>query len=320
MADLAAATPDVIRGFTSSDRAPLGLCECDTTATVTVASFSTPIPAFASQIFSSGETIQVSGGSAQTLANTRYYYFVSSRSSATSGQSLLRAIKDLLEASLGGVTWTVVLTKVGSLYKIQISHNSGSSKTFDFGSSAWALALGFAGTNHTVNNGVTLTADYPSFYWWTPDMPISLTGPEVFDPAISYGIPESAGAAQRSPDMTAAYVQNGFQWSADYMFTGVQYYYKIRPQTGHANEDLETWWRNGAGKGARFLMWRNRDNATGSSAPSGGSASPYNYIEYTPNAELRAKLPAGATNPPNLVWWNVTMNCWVTENGEAILS
>lgn len=279
----------------------------------------TPIPGFASQVFATDQTVQVTGGTVQALATTRYYYFVSNRTSIANGQSLLKAIKDLLDASLSGTAWTVVLANVGGTYRVQFSHNNGSSRTVTL-SSTFATALGFtAGTTaFVVASGATVTTSYPSTWWWTPDMPVSMTGPQLFDPLVSYGVPESAGASQRAPDMTTAYVQNGVQWSATYIFNGVQYLYKVRANGGQ--QDLETWWLNGPAQGRRFLLWRSRDSATGSNAPGAGSASPYNYVEYAPQETLRGELPAVATVPPNLVYWDVTLDCWVTENGETPLT
>jgi hypothetical protein len=124
--------------------------------------------------------------------------------------------------------------------------------------------------------------------------------------------------------MTAAYVSNGIQYDAEYMFNGVQYYYKIRPQSGHTNEDLETWWAAGPRLGRRILMWRDRSNTTGSSAPSEGSASPYNYIEYNPQPDMRGAFDrvavpmAGAGIKLN--FWDVNFKFWVTENGETPLT
>ncbi len=280
----------------------------------------TPIPLFASMVESSGETVQVTTGTSQALPSTRWYYFVSNRTTASNGQSLLYELKTLLDASLAGTTWTVTLVLSSGLYKIKLVHNNGASRTVTF-SSTFATALGFTSASFAVATGATgVTATYPSYYSWTPNMPISLTGPEMFDPTLSYGVPESAGASQRAPDMTTAYVQNGVQYSAEYLFNGVQYYYKIRPQSGHTNEDLETWWKNGPCAGRRFLMWRDRDNATGSNAPSEGTASPYNYIEYAPQESLRGKFPAKPMTPYRLVNWDVKLDCWVTENGETPLS
>lgn len=280
---------------------------------------STPIPGLATQVQSSGETVQVTGGTLQTLSKARYYYFVSNKTTAANGQSLLKALKDLLDASLGGTTWTVVLTKVSGLYKIQLSHNSGSSKTITFTASL-ALNLGFANAVVVVANGVTVTADYPSVWWWTPDRPVGLTGPDLFDISLSYGIPESIGTAQRAPDGSVAYVQNGVLWSATYIFKAVEFMYKIRKQVGHTNEDLETWFLAGPAQGRRLLWWRDRDNATGSNAPGAGSSSPYNYIEYAPQDTLATTFPAVAAFPPNLLYYDVTLDLWVTQNGETPLT
>ncbi len=310
----------------------------------------TPIPAFASQIvFITGAStlaaapityVTVGAGTPVEIPRTRYFYFVSNRTSPGNGQSFLRAFKNILDSSLAGTTWTVVLAKQAStgLYKVNLSHNNGSSRTIVFtastGSPTVHTGLGFASTSIVVAAGATVVADYPSYWFWSPDMPVSMTGPELFDPAISYGIPSSLGFSQRSSDMTGAYGQHGVQYSAEYLFNGVQYNYKIRPWPGHTNEDLFTWWINGpmggdvrlpveAGPNSssnRFLLWRDRDNACGSDAPSAGSASPYNYIEYQPQDSLRARVPATHPFPNNLLWADVKIDCWVTENGESILS
>jgi hypothetical protein len=280
----------------------------------------TPIPAFASQYYAgSTDTAQVGAGAVQTLASTRWYYFVSNRTAASNGQSLLKAVKDLLDAGGGGTTFTVTLGVSFGLYRVQISHNNGSSQTITWGAALQA-ALGFSSSTSVVAAATTVTASYPSPLWWTPDMVVSLTGPTLFDPSVNYGVPTSAGAAQRSSDMTAAYVSNAVQFEAEYTFNGVQYYYKIRPQSGHTNEDLETWWNHGPQLGRRMLMWRDRSNTTGSNAPSEGSASPWNYIEYNPQADLHANLPAVPTAPPKLTFWDVTLKLWVTENGETPLT
>lgn len=318
MANVNVTTATLVRGTSHSARAPLGICECDEAdaASPTAATtFSTPIPAIASQVhYVAGSTVQVTGGTEQTLASTRYYYFVSDHTSTTSGQSLLHAIKLLLQASLGGVTWTVVLAAVSGIYKIRISHNSGSDKTITFGS--WASNLGFDGTVFTIASGATLTADWPSVYWWTPDQPVSSTGPDFFDVTYAYGVPTKPGFTQRAPDMTGAFGDNGEVVDATYVFNLVTGYYKIRKHPDRTNESLEVWWQN---KGKRLLWWRNRDNATGSSAPSGGSSSPYNYIEYQPTENVRSKIPAKAATQNMLVYWDVTFDLSATENGEAIL-
>ncbi len=280
----------------------------------------TPIPALVSQYQAgSTDTIQVTTGTLLSISTSYWYYFVSNRISTANGRSLLREVKSTLDASLAGTLWTVTLGVSGGLYKVQISHNNGSSRTITWGAALQA-ALGFSSSSTVVATATTVTANFPSPLWWTPDMVVSLTGPTLFDPSINYGVPSSAGAAQRSSDMTAAYVSNGIQYEAEYTFNGVQYYYKIRPQSGHTNEDLETWWNHGPQLGRRILMWRDRSNTTGSNAPSEGSASPWNYVEYNPQADLRANLPAVPTAPPKLTFWDVTLKLWVTENGETPLT
>jgi len=278
----------------------------------------TPIPAFTSQYLpSSTDTLQITSGTLQTLPSTRWYYLVSNRTTASSGQSLLKIVQDMLDQSLSPTAWTVRLS--ASNYRVQISHNNGSSRTVSFGAALQA-ALGFASSSNVVATATTVTADYPSPLWWSPGMPVSMTGPIMFDPAVNFGIPTSAGAAQRSSDMTAAYVTNGTQYEAEYTFTAVDGYYKIRPQSGFTNQDFETWWRTGPRLGRRMLMWRNRANATGSNAPSEGSASPYNYVEYNPQPGLRAAPVVEPLSEANLIFWNVKLPLWVTENGETPMS
>ncbi len=280
----------------------------------------TPIPAFVSEYRAgSTDTAQVTTGTLQTLASTRWYYFVSNRNAASNGQSLLRAVENMLEASLAPDDWSVTLGLVSGVYRIRINHDAGVSRTITWGASLQA-ALGFSSSTTVVAASTTVTASYPSTLWWTPDQVINLTGPVLFDPSINYGVPSSAGAAQRSSDMTAAYVSNGVQYEAEYIFQGVQYYYKIRPQVGYTNQDLETWWAAGPRLGRRMLMWRDRTNAAGSAVPSEGSASPYNYVEYNPQPDLRANFPAVPMAPPKLTFHNVSLKLWVTENGETPLT
>jgi hypothetical protein len=281
----------------------------------------TPIPAFVSQyVASSTDTIQVTSGTAQTLATTRYYYLASNRTSASNGQRLTKAVENMLNASLGGTTWICFLdstTTTARQFKVLIQHDSGSSKTITMGASLQA-ALGFSSASYAIASGATLTAENYSPLWWTPNMTVSMTGPVLFDPAVNFGVPSSVGAAQRAPDMTAAYVSNGVQYETELMFNGVDGYYKIRPQPGHTNEDLETWWSNGPRKGRRLLWWRNRLNTVGVSDK--GSASPWNYVELNPQPDLRQALPAVPTAPPMLTHWDVSLKLWVTENGETPLS
>src|SRR6185295_4460057 len=128
----------------------------------------TPIPAFVSQVLiPSSTTITVTSGSAAPLSSSRWYYFVSNRTTASNGQSLLKAVKDALDASLGGTTWTVQLS--ASSYKVQLSHNNGSSRTVTFDATT-AAALGFSSASVAVASGTTVTATYLSYWWWSPNM------------------------------------------------------------------------------------------------------------------------------------------------------
>jgi hypothetical protein len=276
-----------------------------------------PIPALTSQYLAgSTDTATVTSGTLQTLASTHWYFLVSPLVSVANGQSLLYAIRLILATSLAGTAWSLGLFKSGSVYKVGISHNNGSSRTITWGA-ALQSALGFASSTTVVATATTVLSDYPSPLFWTPDQVVSMTGPVLFDPSINFGVPSSVGAAQRSSDMTAAYVENGIQYEAEYVFNGVQYYYKIRPQAGFVNQDLETWWSAGPRKGRRILFWRDRTNVTTAlGIPTQGVASPYNYIEYNPQPDLRGTFPAVPMAPPKLTFWDVTLKFWVTENGE----
>ncbi len=279
----------------------------------------TPIPAFVSQYFpGAADTVYVTTGTTQTLGATIWYYLVSNRTTASNGRSLLYALKLLLEASLAGTTWTVQLSAT-SPFKVTLSHNNGGSRYVTLATPLQA-ALGFANDAFFVETATTVTADYPSPLWWSPDMPISMTGPVQFDPAISFGVPSSDGHVERAPDGTCAAVYNGVQWDAEYIFNGVQYPYKARATGGRTNLDFETWWSSGPKRGRRFLMWRERSNATASNAPGAGSASPYNYIEYGPAAELQGRATFAATTAANLNYNDIRIPCFITENGEAVLS
>ncbi len=297
-----------------------------------------PIPVQNSLTAGHPESLTVTGGAAVPMPYGRSFFLVSNRTSAGNGQSFLRALANLLTESLAGTAWTLRFAWVGGKLKLQISHDNPSSRTITFSGSttypnpATARGLGFASDVIVVPASTTVTADYTSWWLWSPDMPISTTGPELFDPAYQYGVPSSLGASQRSPDMTGAYVTNGTQWAAEYMFNGVQYYFKIRPQPGHVNEDLETFWRrstssdiqlpvSSGGYGVtagRVLMWRDRENIVGSDAPSAGSASPFNYVEYACAEGMRSKIPAVPMVPNNLQFWDVRFDLWITERGEAV--
>src|SRR6266478_3998651 len=292
----------------------------------------TPIPAFVSQWFpptTADAYIYDNNGTYETVSTAIWYYLVSNRTTSANGKSLLREIKTQLDASSLSTTaaiWTVSLTSTFP-QKVTFSHTAPGALTIQ-ASAALAFATGMTtpaeyalgdGAQFDVGGGTT-PATYASPYLWSPGMPISMTGPQLFDPALNYGIPTSAGAVQRAPDMTAAAVSNGVQWAAEYRFNGMDGYYLARANSGaHVNEDFETWWQNGPALGRRLLMWRDRTVLT-SSAPSAGSFSPYNYIEYFPADELRGQLLATPMVPPNLNFWDIRVPLLVTENGESVLT
>ncbi len=293
----------------------------------------TPIPSLVSQLradatayaikATANDIIGSTVGTAVPLSQTYYYYGVSSRSSAGNGQSFLRVLQDaanLSPASLG--TWVVKLT---SGFKVNLSHGDPDSNVFQFLDSASAVSavfaalFGFTSGDLTVPTGAGgLTGTNKPRWWWSPEMPICGTGPVLFDPSLQVGIPSALTTAQRSSDGSMAFTSNGVLVDAEYLFPGVNPYWRIRPQSGYTNEDLDGWWQAGPALGNRVLLWRNRDNATGSAAPGGGSASPYNYVQYYPAEKLAKDFPAKEMAPGNLYQWDVGFAFNLTEAGEAL--
>ena len=287
----------------------------------------TPIPLVVSQMFFDSDTqdIIVAGNGVTgtpatvSVATSRYYFYVSNVSTAANGQSFLQAMQDLFDAAeSGAVTWTVQLDTNRKLTFAQDSGSFDRTLTFDGG---MGKLLGFTSDGpHTVPQGATLTADYRSRFLWSPDQSISETGPELFDPSISYGVPQSAGTSQWSPDMTGAYTSNGTQFMASYTFNGVQFYYKARHDTvtyEDQNESWEEFWTQNIRKGRRVLMWRDRTDAISSPNPTEGSGSPYNYVEYQPTDDMRRAMMINPVTPDRLTHWDVTWDFLVTENGET---
>lgn len=285
---------------------------------------STPIPAFVGSAFSDGTAdwaVTVGAGSLQALPSTAMYYLVSNHTSQTEGRSLLNVLKAALDTSSGG-NWTVYLS---ATYKLHLQVNSAINVSVLVGKQL-AYALGIAATPTAttitvVSNGNQAIYDAPYFspLWWTPNQVISDTGPVRFDPAVNYAHITSVGTAQRSSSMVAAYTKNQEQAEAEFIFRGVQYYYKIRPQSGFVNYDLQTFWSYVLSKGRKILFWRNRDNATLSESPAAGSSSPYNYIVYQPKPELREAMLVQNIDAPGLYLWDVRFPLWVTDAGEAVL-
>lgn len=283
----------------------------------------TPIPALVSQVFVDTDTnsVQVSGGSAQTLSSSRSYYLLSNISSAAEGQSLLRAIRSALTASKptdgssNPYAWVVDFT---STYRVRISHDVGASSPTNVTlSTALATRLGFSSGVITFTAHAA-TASYRSRWFWSPDMPISDTGPTRFDPSLRHACFSSAGALSRSSDMTTAAVTNGEQGEAEYLFNGVQYDYKIHPQTNYTNEDLEGFWFSTLRYGNKVLWWRDRDKLTTTGDGNGGdpvegSSPNYNYVEYVPQPALRERPLFEPVSEGNLAYWNVRFPLWLTE-------
>lgn len=278
----------------------------------------TPIPALVAQIEvdADSNTLQsiTPPGAAQTILDSRYYFGISNVGSSADGQSFLKNLRDKLDSS-SSLTWVVVLT---SEYKVKLTHSSVADADFTL-DSGLATLLGFTATSITVPTGATGYTGTNRVPWmWTPDMPISDTGPTRFDPTTQYGWPESAGAGQWSPDQTAVFLRNGVQYRAQYRFNGLQGYYLVRPTSGYTYRDFETFWTTYVSKGRRLLMWRDRDNIVGSATPTEGTGSPYTYVEYYPTDEMRSRMlavPVG--DSPHLHYWDMTWDFWLTEHGET---
>lgn len=288
-------------------------------------------PAFVSYIrlTTSDYTVQVdvTDSTSQTIAISRGYYLISNRTAASDGQSFLRALQDALLASCVGTAyestiWTVSLT---SARRVQIEHNYTLSALGITLSSNLADLLGFDNTTvsvlTSVGSPVGATADNKPRYWWCPELPPNVVGPEPFDLAVNYGVPSSAGSAFRSSDMTPSYTANGTQYELSLGWRAVQGYHKFRTHPDYVNEDLEGFWAAGPMLGNRMLMFRDAaDTATGTAVSGAGSESPYKYIIVAPNAELRGTFPARPVSARNLNYWDADFGLWITEAGESVLS
>jgi hypothetical protein len=290
------------------------------------------IPVFLSQVVAAAtDTIQAGGGSVQTLDASRYYFFLSPKTAASDGQSLLVALKAKADAS-SGVAWTFVLD---ANLRLKVTHDAGGSTNLIL-NRGLAWNLGFAkvfATLYPVDTTLTITipvpagaggytAEFRSPWLWCPEMRVSDTGPSLFDPMVSPGIRTSAGSASRAPDMTAAYTTNGVQVEATFIFTAVEAMFRARePDLSygdvHEREAYETWWRLGPAEGRRFLFWRDKAGLVSGLnvgiATAGASAPP--YVEYTPSEAMKAAPEIQPTAPNDLYWWNVTVRAWLTENG-----
>ncbi len=296
----------------------------------------TPIPLLVSQLRAdstaygitadANDIIGTTTGAPMALDQTYWYYGVSARSAPADAQSFLQVLQDAANASVvlgigaGTGTWLVKLT---AAFKINLSHSDPSSNVFQFldssssPSDAFGALMGFTSGNLTVPAGAGLTATYKPRWLWSPELPICGTGPILFDPSLQVGIPSSLSTAQRSSDGSMAFTNNGMLTDAEYSFHGVSPYWRIFPQSGYTNEDLDGWWRAGPGIGNRVAFWRNRDDATGSATPSGGSSSPYKYVQYYPAEKLTKDFPAQQMTPYNLVYWDVALPFNLGEFGEA---
>lgn len=282
----------------------------------------TPIPAFVSQFIPTADTaIKDDAGNyifLQTMFGNIWYYLISNRIAHSNGMSLLKAVELALEAS-EVKAWTVRLSSTYP-YKVEFL-NLGPGDTSITLTNDLADALGYDESGSTITSGGPASdGTGPSKLFWTPDMPISMTGPTQFDPSVNYGVPSSVGNMQRAPDMTTAAVNNGTQWAAEFRFNGVSPYYRIRETAPYTNYSLENFWTTNLSKGRRLLYWRDRSKITGQTTFGTGVSSPFNYVEYVPQPDLRENFPATPMTPYVLTHWDVNLKLWVTENGETPLS
>lgn len=287
-----------------------------------------PIPAFLTQvIFDFTATVAVTGGSGGTVAlsTSQYFYLLSNKTSSGNGQSLLTALGTALSTADGTATFTCKLT---SDFRINITHNAGATKTITL-SSRLGEMLGWyfqgSGSGATlVPPGVSGASGLTPLWFWTPDMTVSGTGPEMFDPLVNHGVLSSAGAGHRAPDGTASYVANGTQVDAELIFNGVQPYYRAHPpyvQDTHTNKDFVTWWSYGIRIGRRILYWRDRSQLVSVAAVTGATSNNIpKYVEYNPTDEARARPLITATNPPGLVYWDVRLPFWLSDRAGAVFS
>ena len=292
------------------------------------------IPVFLSQVVAATtDTVQAGAGSVQTLDATRYYFFLSPKSTASDGQSLLIALKAKADAS-SGVAWTFVLD---AHLKLKVTHDSGGSVNLIL-NRGLAWNLGFAKvalTTYPPDVSLTetiavpagpggYTAEFRSPWLWCPEMRVSSTGPSLFDPMVSPGIRTSSGNSSRAPDQTAQHTKFGEQVEATFIFTAVEGMYRAREPDltfgdVHEREAYETWWRLGPSEGRRFLFWRDKAGLIGLGvgvATAGASAPP--YVEYTPSDALQRAPNCVPSAPEDLYNWNITIPCWLTENGAGI--
>jgi hypothetical protein len=292
-------------------------------------------PAFISQFYAAAtDTVQAGAGSIQALPRTYYYFFLSPVHSAANGCSLLYQLGVSAGIS-NGATWSFVLD---SNFKIKVTHNSGGAVNLTMGRGlAWNLGFPLAFStiyppdpSQTVTVSVPAgaggyTAPFRSVYYWCPERLVSMTGPELFDPMTSIGIPSRAGAATRSPDGTASYITNGIQYDAQFVFNRVEGLYRARaPDPNvtnvHEREDYETWWQYGPRLGRRFLFWRDKSRLIGLDwiLGLGGTTPSFKfYVEYNPSAEMSARPQITAPYAPNLVFHDITISGWTTERGDA---
>lgn len=293
------------------------------------------VPVFISEVRGAPtDTIQAGGGSVQILPNTLvqpYYFYISNKSSAGAGRSLLAQLEASLGASSGNI-WTASLT---TDLKLKLTHNAGGTVNATFSRAlAWNLGfllLGGYPPDPTLTIDVPVptgasgvTAPYRSVYLWCPERRVSVAGPQYFDPMVQVGVHSSAGAVARAPDGTTSTVSNGIQVEAVFGFKGVEPLYRALPSNPyyaannpHEREDCRTWWEFGPRLGRRVLFWRDKASLPGFSTSLGNSTIAMPYVEYYPDAALRQSPSIVAAAPPRLVHWDITLGFTLTEHGEV---
>jgi hypothetical protein len=287
-------------------------------------------PIFMTQIVpAASDHVQSEGGSVQAIPVNFYYFMVTGKTSTGNGQSFVELLSDLLSAS-SSVVWTV---RVTSDFRLRFAHDDASAVDLII-DTGLAYLLGFdvpytPGGDTTVAVPATTgyTTPYHSPWMWDPDRWVSMTGPQLFDPAFQSGIRVSAGASAYAPDGSASFVANGTQTEAVFMFTGVEPAWRTHPDGStlsvlydnaqYRHRDFVTWWQWGPRLGRRILFWRDRSLIIDDNAPDTDDA-PYPYVEYYPQDSLRKEPTFTATAPPYTRLNNITVALRLTERGEAV--
>lgn len=295
------------------------------------------IPVFVSQVFATPTDVIGIGGTLTPIPMTANYFYISNKTSFGDGMSLLRQLNNMLTAA-SAATFTVSLT--ADLH-LKLVHNSGGTVTVTM-NRVLAWRLGFAmvfSTSYPPNVNLTIdipvptgaggyTAEHRSPLLWCPERVVSATGPALFDPMISPGVQSSSGNTTRAPDGTAQRMATGVQIDAQFIFKGVEPYYRARAwdpnfaaSYPHEREDCETWWKFGPRMGHKFLFYRNKAVVSfGTPQTTQTSLIAPDYVIYYPDAATAGKAQIVATIEGDLRYHDITIGCTLAKNGTVALT